>query len=109
MMRSFLDRRVILLGYYFSRFFREVGKELGAFQRNDVYGQASTCLMQYYAVQDPGLPQKFSVPVFLTRKGLPRIIPPFHRKWISTREERADMLVKFYLSVFSLAKVICHR
>nr|QKI32037.1 hypothetical protein [Ombrophytum subterraneum] len=40
MMRSFLDRRVILLGYYFSRFFREVGKEkneVGAFQRNDVF------------------------------------------------------------------------
>ena len=42
MMRSFLDRRVILLGYYFSRFFREVGKELGAFQTNDVYGCPQT-------------------------------------------------------------------
>ena len=70
--------------------------------------QASTCLMQYYAVQDPGLPQKLSVPVSLTRKGLPRIIPPFHQKWISNRDERADMLVKFYLSAFSLIKVIRH-
>ena len=45
MMRSFLDRRVILLGYYFSRFFREVGKEkneVGAFQRNDVNGCPQT-------------------------------------------------------------------
>lgn len=65
--------------------------------------------MQYYAVQDqdPGLPQKLSVPVSLTRKGV-RLGPPFHRKWISKRDERADMLVKFDLSAFSLAKVIRH-
>ena len=47
MMRSFLDRtmdrRVILLGYYFSRFSREVGKEKNeVFQRNDVNGCPQT-------------------------------------------------------------------
>jgi len=31
MMRSFLDRRVILLGYYFSRFFGKEKNEVGAF------------------------------------------------------------------------------
>lgn len=66
--------------------------------------------MQYYAVQDqdPGLPQKLSVPVSLTRKGPPRIIPTDTSKLISKRDERADMLVKFDLSAFSLAKVIRH-
>ncbi|XP_050207553.1 uncharacterized protein LOC126656968 [Mercurialis annua] len=39
--------------------------------------------------------------------GLPRIIPPFHRKIIRGRDERADILVnKYSLSLFTVAKLI---
>lgn len=68
--------------------------------------QASTCLMQYYAVDSPSSPSELSVPISLTRSGLPRIIPPYHRKMIRLRNERSDMLVRCSLSALSLAKVI---
>jgi len=33
-----------------------------------------------------------------TRSGYPRIIPSFHRKLLYRKDERADQLVKYYLS-----------
>lgn len=67
--------------------------------------QCSTCLMQYYA-QHEG--EKAQLPVFvsLTRTGLPRIIPPFHRQILRRRDSKADLIVKIYLSWFSLAKLV---
>lgn len=62
--------------------------------------------MQYYAAERPSCPTELSVPISLTRSGLPRIIPPYHRKWIRRRDERADILFRLYLSAFSLARVI---
>lgn len=47
-----------------------------------------------------------ALPVSLTRSGLPRIIPPHHRAMIRRRDEKSDLLVKLYLSIFSLSKVI---
>lgn len=44
------------------------------------------------------------VRVSLTRAGIPRIIPPFHRRAIRMR--RDDRLVKLYLSLCSLSKLI---
>lgn len=46
------------------------------------------------------------VPVTLTRSGYPRIIPSFHRKLMYKKDERADALVRLYLSWFSLSKWI---
>lgn len=46
-----------------------------------------------------GLPH----PVSLTRCGLPRIIPAFHRKKI---KEGNDLLIKLYLSLFSVSRII---
>jgi hypothetical protein len=37
-----------------------------------------------------------AVPVSLTRSGYPRIIPSHHRRMILKKDEKADMLVKFY-------------
>ena len=45
-------------------------------------------------------------PISLTKCGLPRCIPSFHRALIRRRNEKADKLVRFYLSVFSLSKLI---
>lgn len=52
-------------------------------------------------------PDLLPVPVSLTRSGYPRIIPSFHRQIIRRKDERADLVVKVYLSFFSLSKVIC--
>ena len=45
-------------------------------------------------------------PVSLTRSGYPRIIPSFHRHMIRRKDEKADRLVKLYLSIFSLSRII---
>lgn len=46
------------------------------------------------------------VSVSLTRSGLPRIIPRRHRHCISCGDERADYLVRLYLSWFGLSRII---
>lgn len=48
-------------------------------------------------------------PVSLNRSGIPRCIPSFHRKMISRRDETGDQLVRFFLSMFSLSKLILVR
>lgn len=47
-------------------------------------------------------------PIFisLTRSGYPTIIPAFHRKMIYRRDDKADFLVRLYLSWFSLSKLV---
>lgn len=44
--------------------------------------------------------------VKLNRKGLPVIIPFHHRHIIMSRNERADYLVKLYLSWFSINRLV---
>lgn len=46
------------------------------------------------------------MPISLTRSGCPRIIPSFHRRMIYKRDDKADLLVKLYLSFFTLSKLI---
>ena len=67
--------------------------------------KSAVCLMTYYGGRfDRHSPLPF--PVSLTRSGLPRCIPAFHRKMISRRDEKADRLVKFFLSKLSLSRFI---
>lgn len=54
----------------------------------------------------PPVPRDLSVPVSLTRSGLPTIIPAFHRREMIRRSPRGDVLVRVYLSCFSLGKLI---
>jgi hypothetical protein len=66
---------------------------------------ASTCLMRFCAGPfDKHL--QLPTPISLTGSGLPRCIPAFHRRAILKRDERAYKLVKFYLSCFTLSKII---
>ncbi len=51
-------------------------------------------------------PELLPVPISLTRSGIPTIIPPFHRQIIRSGGDRADPLVRMYLSFFSLNKLI---
>lgn len=66
--------------------------------------QCSTSLKKAYG--GAKAPDLLPVPVSLTRSGYPRIIPSFHRKMIINRDDQSDMLVKIYLSFFSLSKCI---
>lgn len=52
------------------------------------------------------VPNDLSVPVSLTGSGLPRIIPAFHRRMILRRDHVSDRLVQFYLSLFSINRII---
>lgn len=54
----------------------------------------------------PPFPPATSVPVSLTRSGLPRIIPSFHRSIIRCRSSEGDILIRFYLSIFTVSKFI---
>lgn len=42
----------------------------------------------------------------LSRDGIPRCLPEFHRRKIRVRDDRADMLVRLYLSFFSISKLV---
>lgn len=67
--------------------------------------QCNTVLMKYYGgVEYP--PELLTPQVSLSRGGLPRIIPSFHRNIIKNRGDRGDVCVKIYLSWFSLARIV---
>lgn len=61
--------------------------------------------MHYYA-SEKAVSIVMSVSVSTSRSGLPRIIPPYHRRIIRERSDRSDALVKLYLSLFTIAKLI---
>lgn len=67
--------------------------------------QCSSSLMTWYGGV-PTSPSLLPVPISLTRGGLPRIIPTFHRKMMRRRDEKADRLVQVYFSFFGLAKLV---
>lgn len=67
--------------------------------------QCSTTLMVWRGGKGP-VPRDLSVPVSLTRSGLPRIIPRFHRREILSRSDKGDQLIKLYLSWFSLSRIL---
>lgn len=47
-----------------------------------------------------------SYPINLTRTGYPVIIPSFHRRLIRQRDSHSDALVRFYMSVFSIGRIV---
>ena len=66
--------------------------------------QCASCLMTAYGGEYS--PALLPVPVSLTRSGYPRIIPSFHRRMIYVKDDKADIVVKLYVSFFSLSKCI---
>lgn len=67
--------------------------------------QCGVALQRYYAGNRVGQ-EAMPVSVSLTRSGIPRIIPVRHRHCISVRDNRADYLVRLYLSWFGLCRII---
>lgn len=67
--------------------------------------QCASCLQTSYGgIKTPH--SLLPVPVSLTRSGIPRIIPAHHRKVIRSGGPRGDLLVKCYLSFFTISKLI---
>jgi hypothetical protein len=67
----------------------------------------STCLMRYYGGCDRRELHRISGPmVSLSRSGIPTIIPVRHRHAIMQRDDRADRLVRLYLSWFSICRIV---
>lgn len=68
--------------------------------------QCAVSLQRYYGMELP-LPKECTKPmVSLSRDGLPRIIPSFHRRVIKMKDDQSDRLVKMYLSWFSLGRCV---
>lgn len=68
--------------------------------------QCSECLMIYRGSITSCDKSNLSVPVSLNGSGIPTIIPAFHRAMIARRDKKSDMLIQFYLSVFSINRLI---
>lgn len=70
--------------------------------------QCAVHLQRYHSVLDKStlINSSASVSVSLTRCGLPRVIPKVHRHQISIRDDRSRYLVKLYLSLFSVCRII---
>lgn len=64
--------------------------------------QCSSSLQMAYG-GDKRSPERLAVPVW---SGFPRIIPSFVRHKMYKRNDTADILVKCWLSLFSLARII---
>jgi len=90
-----LTKELCIGAYLFAKQIYSLGKKSGWLFVALYLKQCSACLMQWYAREVPILPTELSVPLSLTRTGLPRIIPSFHRAKIRKRDDTADILVKF--------------
>lgn len=102
-----LTKEICIAIFLFAKWMHGFQKKAG-WLATALYLTASVCLMRYYASSfDRHEPLPYPIP--LTRSGLPRCIPAFHRRLIMARDERADKLVKGYLSFFTLSKLILVR
>lgn len=100
-----LTKELCIGAYLFTRTVMRLGRKSGWLHLALYLKQCSSSLQTAYGgVKLP--PTLLPVPVSLTWSGYPRIIPSFHRRMMYRKDDRADMLVKIYLSFFSLAKII---
>ncbi|AWL21855.1 RNA dependent RNA polymerase [Chenopodium quinoa mitovirus 1] len=67
--------------------------------------QCGVSLQRYYA-GSYSKQDSLSVPVSLTRTGLPKIIPVYIRRVIRKNDDRADKWVRTYLSWFSASRLV---
>lgn len=100
-----LTKETCIAAYLFSKQVLRLVRKSGLLFTALYLKQCAASLQVAYAgVKRPH--ELLPVPVSLTRSGYPRIIPAFHRKKIYAKDDRADQLVKVYLSFFSLNRII---
>lgn len=98
-----LTKERCLAAHHFAKKILGMGRKSGWLFVSIYCKHAAAALQTAYA-GEVQLYQPF--PISLTRAGLPRIIPTYHRHVIRRGGSRADDLVKMYLSFFSLTKAI---
>ena len=100
-----MSKEIALAGCSFVKQVRYLKQKSGFLYTALYLKQCAVSLQRYYA----GNYHKgdlLSVPVSLTRCGIPKIIPAVLRKHVRAKSDRGDKLVKLYLSWFGLAKLI---
>lgn len=90
-----------------------VAREIGRLKRGSgllfvalYFKQCGVALQRYYGGHPIQRGESFPVSISLTRAGLPTRIPSVHRKVIRLGGERADRMVKLYLSWFSVCRIL---
>jgi len=96
-----LTKELCIGAYLFSREVIRLRRKSGALYLKQC---ASSLQKAYGGTKSP--PDLLPFPVSLTRSGYPRIIPRFHRRMIYRRDDKADMLVKIYLSFLTVGRII---
>nr|UJQ92612.1 MAG: putative RNA-dependent RNA polymerase [Mitoviridae sp.] len=82
-------------------------RSMGALSTSLYLKQCSVSLMRFYAGSSKEVLHSMAgASVALSRAGIPTIIPKHHRHIISGGGLRADRLVQFYLSLFSVCRII---
>ena len=116
MMRSFLNKMILIVAegltkefcisaYLFTKLVIRLYRKSGALFTAFYLKQCSSSLQQAYGgVKTPHT--LLPVPVSLTRSGYPQILPSFHRLMIYKKDDKADMIVRIYLSFFTIANAI---
>lgn len=100
-----LSCEIGISAYLFAKEVIRLYRKSGALHCALYLKQCSSSLQSAYGgvTHKPGL---LPVQVSLTRSGYPRLIPAHHRRMIYRRDAKADMLVRLYLSWFSLSKLV---
>lgn len=100
-----ITREVSLAAVSFMRFVIRLRRKSGYLFTALYLKQCAVSLQRYYAgCYDPRA--SLSVPISLTRSGIPRIIPSVLRSHIRRRDAHGDMLVRLYRTWFGLSKLI---
>lgn len=100
-----LNKEFCIASYLMAKQIVRLGRKSG-WLFVSLYLKQCSATLQLFRGSDNPVPRVLSVPVSLTGSGLPRIIPTFHRKAILRRDAKADIVIKFYLSVFSINRII---
>lgn len=99
-----LSKENCIAAHLFAKQVRQLYRQSGPLSTALYLKQCGVCLQQVYA-GPPYEHERLPVFVSLSRNGLPRIIPSFHRKVIMRKDDKADTLVQLYLSFFYS---LCH-
>ncbi|KAF3635485.1 hypothetical protein FXO37_25969 [Capsicum annuum] len=100
-----MSREITFAGYDFVRKVRTMKWRLG-FLFIALYLKQCTVSLQHYYMGNYQKGDSLSIPISLTKCGIPRIIPATLRKRIRAKCDQGDRLVRIYLSWFGLAKLI---
>jgi hypothetical protein len=85
----------------------ELYRHMGALSTSLYLKQCSVSLMRYYAGSSKEVLHSMAgASIALNRAGLPKLIPVHHRHIIMAGGERADYLVRLYLSWFSVCRIV---